>query len=163
MPVRPSVRMEQLRSHWTDFHGTWYLSIFRKPVEKIQVLLKSIYFSKTCWENSSFIKIWVFSKTCWENSSFIKIYLSIFRKPVEKIQVLLKSIWVFFENLLRKFNFYWNLTRITATFWRAMYIYGTISLISSYKERYFRRSFIENQNEHCMINSIVWSIALYYQ
>jgi hypothetical protein len=35
-----SVRMEQLSSHWTDFHEIWYLGIFRKPVEKIQVSLK---------------------------------------------------------------------------------------------------------------------------
>jgi len=36
-----SVRMEQLGAHWTDFHEIWYLSIFRKSVEKIQVSLKS--------------------------------------------------------------------------------------------------------------------------
>jgi len=38
--VFPSVRMEQLGSHWRDFYEIWYLSIFRKPVEKIHVLLK---------------------------------------------------------------------------------------------------------------------------
>jgi hypothetical protein len=31
-----SFRMQQLGSHWTDFHETLYLSIFRKSVEKIQ-------------------------------------------------------------------------------------------------------------------------------
>jgi len=44
MSVRPSrlssVRMEQLVSHWIDFHEIWYLSIFRKCIEKIQVSLK---------------------------------------------------------------------------------------------------------------------------
>jgi len=40
MYVRLSVRMEQLGSHWMDFHEILYLSIFRKSVEKIQVLLK---------------------------------------------------------------------------------------------------------------------------
>jgi hypothetical protein len=35
--VRPSVRMEQLDSHWTDFHEIWYLNIFRKSVDKIQI------------------------------------------------------------------------------------------------------------------------------
>jgi hypothetical protein len=39
--VRPSACMEQLGSHWTDFHEIWYLSIFRKSVEQIQVSLKS--------------------------------------------------------------------------------------------------------------------------
>jgi len=33
--------MKQLGSHWLDFHGMLYLSIFRKYVEKIQVSLKS--------------------------------------------------------------------------------------------------------------------------
>ena len=41
LPVCPSVHMEQLGSHWTDFHEIWYLSIFRKSVEKIQDWLKS--------------------------------------------------------------------------------------------------------------------------
>ena len=41
MSVRPSVRMEQLGSHWMDFHEIWYLLIFRKYVAKIQVSLKS--------------------------------------------------------------------------------------------------------------------------
>jgi len=39
--VCPSVRIEQLLSHWTNFHQIWYLSIFRKYLEKIQVSLKS--------------------------------------------------------------------------------------------------------------------------
>ena len=41
MSVCPSVRMEQLGSHWTDFYEIWCLSIFRKSVEKIQVSFKS--------------------------------------------------------------------------------------------------------------------------
>jgi len=42
MSVYPPVRMEQLRSQWTDFHGILFLGIIRK----------------ICWENSIFIKIW---------------------------------------------------------------------------------------------------------
>jgi hypothetical protein len=30
MPVRPSVRMEKLGFHWTDFHEIWQLNIFQK-------------------------------------------------------------------------------------------------------------------------------------
>jgi hypothetical protein len=41
MPVRLSVRMEQLGSHWGDFHEILYLNIFQKSLEKIQVSLKS--------------------------------------------------------------------------------------------------------------------------
>jgi hypothetical protein len=36
-----SGRMEQLSSHWTDFHESYYLRIFQKSVEKGQVSLKS--------------------------------------------------------------------------------------------------------------------------
>jgi hypothetical protein len=39
--VRLSARMEKLGSHWTDFDKIWYLRLFRKPVDKIQVSLKS--------------------------------------------------------------------------------------------------------------------------
>ena len=39
--IHPSVRMEQLGSHWTDFREIWYFSIFGKTVKKIQVSLKS--------------------------------------------------------------------------------------------------------------------------
>jgi len=35
--VRTSARVEQLGSHLTDFHEIWYLSIFGKSIEKIQV------------------------------------------------------------------------------------------------------------------------------
>ena len=42
MSVLPSVRMEQLGSHWTDFHE----------------ILMCNYFSKNFRENSSFFKIW---------------------------------------------------------------------------------------------------------
>jgi hypothetical protein len=41
LSVCPSVRMEQLGTHWTDFHYIWHLSVFRKSVKKIQVSLKS--------------------------------------------------------------------------------------------------------------------------
>ena len=37
----PSVRMEQLGSHWTDFYEILYLSTCRISVEKIQISLKS--------------------------------------------------------------------------------------------------------------------------
>jgi hypothetical protein len=40
--VRPCVRMEQLGSHWSDFHKILYLSIFRKSFEKTQDSLKSV-------------------------------------------------------------------------------------------------------------------------
>jgi hypothetical protein len=39
--VRPSIFMEQLGSHWMDFHENWYSIIFRKSFEKSQISFKS--------------------------------------------------------------------------------------------------------------------------
>jgi len=38
LSVRPSVLIEQLSSHWTDFHEILFLLVFPEFVEKIQVL-----------------------------------------------------------------------------------------------------------------------------
>jgi hypothetical protein len=38
--VHLSARMEQLSSHWTDFHEIWYFGIFLNSVKKIQDFLK---------------------------------------------------------------------------------------------------------------------------
>ena len=75
--VCPSVRMEQLGFHWKDFFETWFLSIFRKTVEKIQVSLKSdnnngTVRNKRCTvliiSGSSLIKMRTLSdKSCREN------------------------------------------------------------------------------------------------
>jgi len=45
--------MEQLGSHWTDIHKLLYLGILRKPLEKIQVPLKS------CKNNGSYVETYV--------------------------------------------------------------------------------------------------------
>jgi hypothetical protein len=42
MSVRPSGPMEQLGSHWTEFHEIPYFTILPKSVEKIQLSLKSV-------------------------------------------------------------------------------------------------------------------------
>jgi hypothetical protein len=41
MPVRPSVRTEQLGPQWTDVHEIRCLRIFRRSVDKIKLSLKS--------------------------------------------------------------------------------------------------------------------------
>jgi len=41
LSLRLSVRMEQLGSHWTDFHEIWYLCMFRKSIEKTRASLWS--------------------------------------------------------------------------------------------------------------------------
>ena len=41
LSVCPSVRLEQLRPHLTDFYEISYLNIFQKSVERIRISLKS--------------------------------------------------------------------------------------------------------------------------
>jgi hypothetical protein len=43
--VRPSVRMEHLDSHWTDFHEIWYLRIFEKLSRKFTSDKNNGYFT----------------------------------------------------------------------------------------------------------------------
>jgi hypothetical protein len=46
MPVRLSVRMEQLGSQWKDFHDIWYMNI-SPSVQEVKVSLKSDNNNKT--------------------------------------------------------------------------------------------------------------------
>jgi len=39
MSAHPSICMEQLDSHWTDFYEIWYWRLFWKFIEKIQIWL----------------------------------------------------------------------------------------------------------------------------
>jgi hypothetical protein len=39
--VRPSFRVDQLGSHWKHIYEIWYLKIFRRSVDKIQISLQS--------------------------------------------------------------------------------------------------------------------------
>ena len=41
MSISPSIRVEHLSSHWTDFSITLYLVLASKSVDKIRVQLKS--------------------------------------------------------------------------------------------------------------------------
>ena len=88
--------MQQLDSHWTDCDYIWYLSLFQKPVDQIQILLKSDkskeyftwklfhiynnislnsfknekYFRQICGENQNiYIMFDFFQKSCclWDN------------------------------------------------------------------------------------------------
>ena len=95
-PVCPPVclpfRMEQLGSHWTDFHEVWYLKIFRKSVEKVQGSLKSDkhkgYFT------SIPIYFFIISR------SFLLRMTNISDKFLEKIKThILCSVIFFYENL----------------------------------------------------------------
>ena len=89
MSVRLSVRMEQLRSHWADFHGIWYLSIFRKSVEKSQVSLKYENNSTLHEDRCTFMVI-----SCW----ILLRMRNVSDKFVQKIKTHFVFNNFFFEN-----------------------------------------------------------------
>jgi len=53
MSVRPFVRMEQLGSHWTDFHEI-YMSIFRKMFNLYEYLSKNVQVSLKSDKNNRY-------------------------------------------------------------------------------------------------------------
>ena len=85
--VRTSVCVE-LSSHWKDFDEIWYLSIFIKSVDKIQVLLKSDKKRYCTWDRYAFMitSRWIllvvenFSEKCRENQNTRLMFCYFFRK-----------------------------------------------------------------------------------
>ena len=55
MSVHPSVQIQILDSHWTDFHEIWYWSTFRNPIDKIPFSLKSDKNNKYFTRRSTYI------------------------------------------------------------------------------------------------------------
>jgi hypothetical protein len=82
--------MEQLGSNWTDFDKTWYLRLFRKSVEKIQIPLKFDIITGRFHEDAStfltksgkfiFRMRNVLDKSCRENDNIRFMCSNIFRK-----------------------------------------------------------------------------------
>ena len=80
--------MEQLDSHWTDFDEIWYLSFFRKSVDKIQVSLlfdnNNAYFTWRCFDIVDDISLNslrmgnILDKRCRENQNTDFIFNSFF-------------------------------------------------------------------------------------
>ena len=50
--------MKQLGSHWKNFHGIWYLSIFRESVEKIPAVLKPEKNNEYLLHMQAYLHLW---------------------------------------------------------------------------------------------------------
>jgi hypothetical protein len=85
--------MEQLGSHWTDFNKIWYLSIFRKSVEKLPVSLKSDK-NKGVLYMKTFVHVWYFAEFFLEWEMFQT-------KVVEKIKTRILCSITFFRKSCR--------------------------------------------------------------
>jgi len=94
--VRPSVRMEQLGSHCTDFHKILQFSTFRKSVDNIQDSLKSDknngYFTRRpiyIFDHILFISSWnqnVSDKRCRETQNTHFIFNKFFPKTLKFVR-----------------------------------------------------------------------------
>ena len=93
LSVRPFFRMEELSSHWTDFHEIRCLSIYvEKSVERIQVWLKSDNNNGTLHEDLCTFMIisrWILlrtrnvsDKSCRENQNTHFMFNNFFSKMV---------------------------------------------------------------------------------
>jgi hypothetical protein len=112
LSVRLSVEIEQFGLHWKDCNNIWYLNIFRKSVEKIQVLLKSNeingYFS---WK-----PMYVY-----DHITLILRMRNISDKVVEYVKTYILYSMMFLrkestdENVIRKICFACWITEATAT------------------------------------------------
>ena len=77
--VLPSVRMEQLGSHWTDFHEYWYLRIFQKSVQGFRVSLKSDeYNGYFTWRRIYHVYMYIHIYICIYIYIYIYIYTYIY-------------------------------------------------------------------------------------
>jgi hypothetical protein len=91
--------MEQLCSHWIDFHKIWYLSVFKKSVGKIKVSLKSDknkrYFT---WR-----PIHIYPRIIISRSVFLRI-----RNVSDKSCTENQNVHFRFNNFLRKSRRIWH-------------------------------------------------------
>ena len=105
--IRPSVRMEQLGSHWTDFREMLYLSIFRKPVEKIQVSLKSDKNNVRVLYMQNNIKFWSYLP-----QFFLELEMSQIEYVMKIKTQILCSIAFFFRKSCRLWDNVYNLVQL---------------------------------------------------
>ena len=98
-----SVRMEQLGSHWMDFHEIWYLSTFPNSFAKIKVSFQSGKNSRYCtWRPmyifivpcSVLLRMWNVSEknSCTQNQNTFYI-----QQPILQTRSLYKITW---ENIV---------------------------------------------------------------
>ena len=71
LPIRPtvcmwlSVRIQQLGSHWKEFHEIWHLNTFHKSVDKVQFSLKSNKYDNHFLRMQNTLKtvsLWIFPR-----------------------------------------------------------------------------------------------------
>jgi hypothetical protein len=87
--------MEQLGSHWTDFHEIWSSRIFRNSAEKVKVFLKPNKNDRHFTWRPIFIFDHIALNSCWNKKYFRQ---NLYRKSNHTL--LAQKNFIFFENLL---------------------------------------------------------------
>jgi hypothetical protein len=94
--IRPSFRVEQLVSQWTDIDEIWYLHIFRKYVDKNQVSLHLTRITGTLHEaqytflvislSVLFRMINISGQHCRENQNTYFMFSNFFRREEQRLE-----------------------------------------------------------------------------
>jgi len=98
-------------------------------------------------------------------SSCLSVRLSAWNNSARIGWILMKfDIWGFYENLLRKFKFYWNLTTMTGTLHADRYTFLIISRSVLPRMRNVSdKSCTENQNTHFVFSNIFFENRAVYE
>ena len=109
--------MQQLGSHWTDFHEIWYLSNFQKPLKKAQVYVLSGSHHEVD-ENCALLGYYVVS-----SGSFLPTFRDNLTVPSSGVKnpkdSLLSQCWVYVGNIVevRRFCSVVSANRVDVSGW----------------------------------------------
>jgi hypothetical protein len=134
--VCPPIRMEQLYSHWTDFHEISYLRIFRKFVEKIKVWLK---YDKNKW-HFMWQPVYFYDKLCGGCVYCIRM---------SRILTVTRTVTYCY----RQWVFAWQRFGLQAWGGRK---WRTVSEITCHISPFFFLSFFLSASQSCCLKCIIW-------
>jgi hypothetical protein len=108
LPVRLSLRMEQLVSNWTDFHEMWYLSVFQKCREDASIF--------EIWQEQRVLymkmMIWRMCSECWtpkatkSHSEFVLLFFPHWNNGCKNASQCYVTRWFKYDR--DWFNFIYN-------------------------------------------------------
>jgi hypothetical protein len=108
------------------------------------------------WLSGTFTKLW--KATISFVTSVHSVWQSEWNYTAPTGWIFMKfDIWVFFENLLREFMFYWNLTRITGTLYEDQYTFLIISHYVLLEWEMFQTEIVDKIKTHIVMFSNFFS------
>jgi hypothetical protein len=90
--IRSVIRIEELGSHWTDFHEIWYLKFFENLWRKFKFHLYLKIISDTTWDQYTFLIM------CHSVLLKIRIFSDKFEEKIKTHVLWSAPFFFFFEN-----------------------------------------------------------------